>query len=320
MTTKLEMLVGYLAGRQNKASESIRRELEDPTSEASHWLETVQKRSRAVSRLGPPVPQSLISSASTRNGSASSGPFRKRLAPFVSGVSAASLVLIAIGVAWRAQDDRLLRLETVLAEREARWETRLEHLDKALTRREAVPKSKAPGSIESGSPQAKTTATVDGPSILALARIEARVGEVSERLRETQSSQNQGDPAIDELRRDVERLRKDLETRAQSSRQESHELSVVVQQVLQLLRRLAMRPWVPEPMQFPVPEPLTEHQGRAGKGPGLMPGTEQVPGQVQMPEQDHPRMDPGQGNREGSNQGFSGGYTFPRMQRPGGPG
>ena len=50
---------------------------------------------------------------------------------------------------------------------------------------------------------------------------------------------------IDELRRDVERLRKEVETRAQSSRQESHDLSLVVQEVLQLLRRLAMRPWGP---------------------------------------------------------------------------
>jgi len=54
---------------------------------------------------------------------------------------------------------------------------------------------------------------------------------------------------IDELRRDVERLRKEVETRAQSSRQESHELSLVVQEVLRLLRRLAVRPWGPEPMQ-----------------------------------------------------------------------
>jgi len=108
----------------------------------------------------------------------------------------------------------------------------------------------------------------------------------------------------------------------QSSRQESHDLSLVVQEVLQLLRRLAMRPWGPAPMQVPVPEPLQEHQrrGGAGQGPGLMPGAEQVPGQGQMPDQDHSRMDPGQGNRERSSQGYSGGYMGPRMQRPGGPG
>jgi len=320
MTTKLEILVGYLAGRQGTASESIRRELEDPTSEASRWLEAVQKRSRAVSRPGSPVAQCLISSASMRNGKTSRGWVRKRLLPFVSGVSAASLVLIAMGVAWRAQDDRLLRLETVLAAREAKWGTRFDHLDAALTRREVVPKGKTPGSKESVSPQGKPSATVDGPTVLALARIEARLGEVGERLREAQSSQNQSDPAIDELRRDVERLRKEVETRAQSSKQESHEQSLVVQEILQLLRRLAMRPWGPQPMQFPVPEPLQERQRRGGQAPGLMPGMEQVPGQGQVTDQDHPRMDPGQGYGERSNQGVSGGYMGPRMQRPGGPG
>jgi hypothetical protein len=81
-----------------------------------------------------------------------------------------------------------------------------------------------------------------------------------------------------------------------------------------------MRPWGPAPMQVPVPEPLPKHERRAGQGQGLMPGTEQVPGQGQMPDQDHPRMDSGQGNRERRNQGFSGGYMGPRMQRPGGPG
>jgi hypothetical protein len=83
-----------------------------------------------------------------------------------------------------------------------------------------------------------------------------------------------------------------------------------------------MRPWGPAPMQVPVPEPLQEHQrrGGAGQGPGLMPGAEQVPGQGQMPDQDHSRMDPGPGNRERSSQGYSGGYMGPRMQRPGGPG
>ena len=48
MKTKLEMMVGYLAGRQGEAAELIRRELEDPTSEASRWLEAVRSRSRGV--------------------------------------------------------------------------------------------------------------------------------------------------------------------------------------------------------------------------------------------------------------------------------
>ena len=43
MKTKLEIMVGYLAGRQGEDVESIRRELEDPSSEASRWLEAVRR-------------------------------------------------------------------------------------------------------------------------------------------------------------------------------------------------------------------------------------------------------------------------------------
>ena len=320
MTTKLEMMVGYLAGRQGKAAESVRRELEDPTSEASRWLDAVRKRSRAVSRSGSPGVQDLISSASMRRGMTTRYPARNPLLPFVSGVSAAALVFIAMSLAWRAPDHRVLSLETMLTEHEARWATRFDHLDVALTKREATPQGNTPGSKQSVSPRAIPPDTVEGPAVLALARIEARLGEVGERLREAQSSQNQSDPMIDELRRDVERLSKEVETRAQSSRQESHELSMVVQEVLQLLRRLAMRPWGPEPMQVPMPGQLPEHPRHAGQGTGLMPGMEQVPGQGQLPDQNQSRIDAGQGNRERSNQGFSGGYIGPRMQRPGGPG
>ena len=313
-------MVGYLAGRQGKAAESIRREFEDPTSEASRWLEEVQKKSQAVSRIGLPKAQDLISPDSMRNGMITRAPGKKGLLPFLSGVSAASLVFLAMGVAWQAQENRLLRLETMLTEREARWATRFDHLNEALTTRKTAPQGNTPGAKQSASPQAKLPATVDGPTYLALARIEARLGEVGERLRETQSSQNQSDPRIDELRRDVERLRNEMETRAQSSTQESHQLSMVAQEVLQLLRQLAMGPWGPGAMQVPMPEQLQEHQRRAGQGPGLMPGAVPVPGQGPMLDQDHSLRDPGQGNRERSNQGFSGGYMGPRMQRPGGPG
>ena len=69
MTTKLEMMVGYLAGRQGKAAESIRRELDDPTSEASRWLDAMQ---RAIpgdpSTRARRTDDDLISLASMRDG------------------------------------------------------------------------------------------------------------------------------------------------------------------------------------------------------------------------------------------------------------
>ena len=320
MTTKLEILVGYLAGRQGKAFESIRRELENPSSEASRWLEAVQRRSQALSQLGSLVPRNVISAAPMRNGTTTRWSASKRLLPLLSGVSVASLLILALGISWRAQERRFLSLETMLAEREAQWGARFEHLNTVLTRRAMVPQANTPASKQPIAPEAKPSSAVDGPTVLALARIEARLGEVGERLKEAQPSPNQSDPTVDELRRDVERLRKEVETGAESNRQQSHELNLVVQQVLQLLRRLAIRPWGPDPMQLPVPEPIPEHQRRPGQGQGLIPGTGQIPGQGLMPGQDHPRLDPGQGNLERGSQGYSGGYTGPRMQRPGGPG
>ena len=272
MTTKLEMMVGYLAGRQGKAAESIRRELEDPTSEASRWLEEVQKRSRAVSRAALPKVHELVSPAASGNGVSTRLLGKKRSLPFLSGVSAASLVFIALGFAWRAQDNRLLRLETMLTEREARWVDRFDRLGEALTPKKPAPRTSIPDSKQSVSPEAKRPATVDGSTALALARIEARLGEVGERLREARSTQNQSDPRIDELRGEVERLRNELETRAQASRQENQRLSLIVQEVLQLLRQLAMRPWGPGPLQVPCRSRYKNTSGVAARERDSCPG------------------------------------------------
>ncbi len=320
MTTKLEMMVGYLSGRQGKGAEWIRQELEDPTSESSRWLEAVQKRSQAVCRIGLPNVQTPASPPEMRKGMAMRGSRGKWLLPFLSGFSVASLLFIATGVAWRAQDTRLLRLETTLTEREDRWATRFGHLNEVLTTRKAAPAGNKTESKQSASPQAKLPATADGQTVLALARIEARLGDLEERLGEARSSQTQTqtDPMITELRTDVDRLRRDMENRAQSSSQQSLEMKMVLQEVLQLLRRLASGPWVPGPMQVPVPQLLQEHQRHGVPEQGMMPGAEQLPGQGQMTDRDHSLTDPGQINRERGNQGFSGGYTGPGMQRPGG--
>jgi hypothetical protein len=322
MTTKLEMMIGYLAGKQGTAAETIRRELEEPASEASRWLAAMQRRSQAILRSSPPKAQDLIPPASMRNDMYAHGPARRRLLPFLCGVSAASAILLAMGVAWRAQENRLLRLGTMLTERDAELGTRLDQLNAALTKRRAAPPDHAQAAKQSVPLKANPPVTVDETTGPALARIEARLGEVGDRLRETQASQSPSDPMIDELRRDVERLRKDVEARAQLNSQESREQSMVIQEVLQLLRQQALRPWGPGQTQVPVPVPvpMQEFPRRGGHGPGHMPGAEQIPGQPQIPDENHFRQDAGQGDREGRPQGHSGGFMRPRIQRPGGPG
>jgi hypothetical protein len=300
MKTKLEMMVGYLAGRQGDAAASIRRELEDPTSEASRWLEAVRSRSRGVvgaAALEQPDP---VSPPAVRDRATAPGMAGRRLARLLFGAAAAALALIAAGAAWRARDDRLGHLEATLARREARWGDRFRRLEAALARREAPPRRPAPRAKGPSSPAVEPTPPADGLTRLALARIEARLGELGQRIGEGQPSPDPGDQRVAQLGRDLTRLRQEVELAARSSRQESQELSGAVREILHLLRRLALQAREPEPMPVPVPIPVPSqgHEPGAGPGPSLIPGPGQVSGPAQMPGQNYPHnMAPGRGNR-----------------------
>ena len=316
------MMVGYLSGKQGQAAESIRRELEEPTSEASRWIAALRQRTRDASRRTPPKAATARWSALQKYETIGHRPVRSRLFALLGAVSVAALVLAALGLAWRAQENELRRLETMLARREAHWASRFDELNALLARQTPVPQTRAPSTKETSPPQPKSPAAMDGPTILALARIEAKVGQLGERLRETQSARNPNDPMVDALRRDIEQLKNDVEARDQSRKQESRELNQVVQEVLQLLRGLTLRPWGGgAPMQAPVPGPLFQEQQRNGpQRQGLTPGAERLPGERQMPGQGYVPMEPGQVNPNRGVPNFSGGYITPRMQRPGGPG
>ncbi len=329
MTTKLEMMLAYLAGKQGKAAEMIRQELEDPSSEASRWLEEVRRRSRSVSRTGLPKAHNGLPAKTILNGTVRHRPPARRLLPLLGSVFAASLVLLALGLAWQARENQLVRLETMLAQRDALWTGRSEELEATLARRVEMPQTKPAEPRERVDRQAKPQPLPDEKTALALARVEAKLGEMGERLREVQSSQNPSDPRLDELRRDVERLRNDVEARDQARKQESRELTLVVQEVLQLLRRLAMRAWGPSSMQAPLPVPgqqfeeIPRHHGQGqglGQGQGMIPGAEQAPAERPSHDQGSFPMDFGQGYRDRNNFGFPAGSTAPHMQRPGGPG
>ena len=85
MKTKLEMMVAYLAGRKGEAPELIRRELADPTSEASLCLEAVRSRSRGIfaadlPAMRGPIPSRPIPTPATA----------RRTAGFFSGTSVAT--------------------------------------------------------------------------------------------------------------------------------------------------------------------------------------------------------------------------------------
>jgi hypothetical protein len=311
MKTKLEMMVAYLAGRKGDAPESIRRELEDPTSEASRCLEAVRWRSRGVFGAELPEMSDPVPSRSIRNRATARAAPVRRLPSLLVGASSAAVVFIAVGMAWRAQDNRLLHLETTLARREDRWGDRFNRLEATLTRRE-TPSQKQPASSTGPNLQElKPPTTADRPTILALARIEARLGELEQQLGDRQPRQDQDDQQVAQLRRDLDRLRQEAEIAVRASKQESQRLSMAVGEILTLLRFLTMHSRGTEPMQVPVPipvPPLGQEPG-VGQGPGMMPGPGQVPGQAQMPGhaqnpgqaqmpgQDFPNRAPGRGKR-----------------------
>jgi hypothetical protein len=306
MKTKLELMVGYLAGRQGDSVESIRLELRDPTSEASRWLEAVRSKSRAMLDAGSLEAQGSGPPLVPKN-SENRGRARNRLVRMFLGTAAAALAFLGGVAAWRAQDESLKRLEATLRHQEARWEARFNQVDSIFERMETVRPSKLPTSREPVSREGKSERPAEPQPYLALARIEARLLEFGKRLEETTRSQAQSDPTIDQLRRELEQIGQLVEARSRASQQEMQSLNAVVQEVLQMLARLSLNSRVPDVMQVPLPVPVPP-QGLLpgfGQGPGMLPGAvqDQAPGQ----ENHRGRLDNGSDFRK-----------TPRLQRHGG--
>src|SRR5262249_29017243 len=110
MKSKLEMMVAYLSGRQGAAAYSVRRELADPASEASRWLEALQSRSRGILGAGPSEIPDPIPARPDAERTIVSAKAEGRLPLLLLGASSAALVFLVAGAAWRSQDVRLRRL------------------------------------------------------------------------------------------------------------------------------------------------------------------------------------------------------------------
>jgi hypothetical protein len=299
MKTKLEMMVAYLAGRKGEAADSIRRELEDPTSEASRCLDAVRSRSRMLFGADLAEMPVLIPSRSIPDRTTARGMAGRRQRSLLVGASSAALIFIAVGMQWRAQHVRLRHLEATLVRGESRWEDRFNRLEAALARRQAPSQTQPASAIRPNRQELKPVSPAEIPTNLALARIEARLGELGQRLGNGQSRQDQDNQSVAQLQRDLDRLRQDVEVSVRTSKQESQELSVAVREIRELLRRLTIRSLATEPMQVPVliPVPLQGHELGVGQNPNMISRPRQVPGQGQMPDQDHSNKAPGRGKR-----------------------
>jgi hypothetical protein len=218
-----------------------------------------------------------------------------RPAGLLLGASAAALVFLAVAAAWRFQEGRLRRLEATLARGEAGWADRFDRLEAVLARREAPPRGEPPGSKAAPSPELKPPLPTDQPTLLALARIEARLGELGQRLEEAQAGRDQDEQRAAQLRRDLDRLRQEVELAVRASRQESQALGAAIREILQRLRRQASQPGPMEMMPVPMPIPVSP----SGREPGVgqVPGMIPVPGPDQAPGPARPQPALGRGNR-----------------------
>ena len=117
MTTKLEAVVGYLAGRD--ADPSLLDELTNPSSEASRFLEATRTRSRALLEE-PALPEKSIEPAPARN--------------WLRRVGWASAAVLAVGLTFWLVETRTRRLEAVLERANSDARSRSERIEAALTR------------------------------------------------------------------------------------------------------------------------------------------------------------------------------------------
>jgi hypothetical protein len=240
MKTKLEMMAGYLAGRRDESADLVRQELGDPASEACRFLEAMREKSRAALGVDPP--------GRPDPGPAPRGPIARALPgparlPVTVLALVVSPVLIAVGAAWWAQDQRLRGIEASLSRGDEGREDRVRRLERAVARGGNATES-------------------------ALDRQEAALGKLERRLGEDRASRlDPDDPTVDRLRRDLDGLRQDLGARERADRQDLQGLRSALEEAQRSLRRLEARPPAQPPVRVPVP--ILIPMPAQGHGPGL---------------------------------------------------
>ena len=204
MSTKLQAMVGLLAGREPEPA--LLEELADPSSEASRFLESTRARSKAL--FAEPV-----AAASPRD-------LRGRRLLMAAAVLA-SLAVVVAGV--RLVDLRFRLLEASLESRshEARAEAR--RIEETLDRL-AVSRS-APEPLDTMKD--------------ALARIEADLVRIERRS--TGLDVAKADPGVAQVREDLASIRRDLSATERAEAQRVDELRSSVHDAARVLRLLLNR-------------------------------------------------------------------------------
>ncbi len=235
MRTDLEAMIGYLAGREGNDAARFRTELDDPSSEASRFLDATRRKSRALvgdDLAGPPTPQAH-------------GPRRARARRpvAVAATAALALVLAATAALFQSGEARGRRLEATLARREAESRAESRRLEASLARA-LGPRHDANAR---GGPGGE-------PIALALGRVEDGLGKLERRLdglsaRPTAPANAPDmpaapgpDPALAEIRAELAALRREAAAGEQATARQIQELRSVLQEVNQIVRRALARP------------------------------------------------------------------------------
>jgi hypothetical protein len=156
-----------------------------------------------------------------------------------------------------------------------------------------------PGAKAADSRELKPPTPADQPTNLALAGIEVRLRELGQRLEEGQAGRDRDGQGVAQVRRDLDRLRQEVELAVRASRQEGQELGAAVREILRLLRRRASQSGPMEMMPVPAPIPVAPSgpEPRVGPGPGMSPVPGSVPSPAQVPGTAHTQPAPGRSNR-----------------------
>ncbi len=239
MRTELETIAGYLAGRENAASERIRHAMADPKSRPRQFVDELQRRTRALpiaeriertSRAsnpnGPVKPKTPAPRGPTGSAKTHPGPRSLRIHPRQQGPAlVAALVVLGIGalligLGWRDQSLRLQRIEQALALRELQGNLKTKTGPSVTDPDDGPPVD--PETIDTSNSEAEAARVEGEPSVPPddrerlerLDRLAYRLELVASAIELAESSQNKDsdrDPILRDLPRALEQLRADVE-------------------------------------------------------------------------------------------------------------
>jgi methyl-accepting chemotaxis protein len=216
MTTKLEAMVGYLAGRD--ADPALIDELTDPSSEANRFLEATRTRSRALLEE-PALPDKSIEPAPARN--------------WLRRVGWASAAVLAVGLTFWLVETRTRRLEAVLERANSDTRSRSERIEAALTRL-----AEANSSV---------VATLDSMQA-TIGHLQADLGQLDgkvQKLANRPEPASKPEPGLAEFRDQLATLGRELAESKKASTRHVEELQASIQDVIRqikVLRNLSQPP------------------------------------------------------------------------------